>query len=420
MLTTLRHLFRRRDGAISILSAVVLPALLVIVGLAVEYGNGLLHKVRDQRVADSAAFAAATVYSQNSSASLTSVVDSIASLNGLSASNISASLVTSPSGDGSQAVQVTVTTSVPLLLSQALGNSTSALTATATSYAEIGQGNDCVLVLNPASSGSAATISGGTETLNCGMQVNSSSSGAFTVSGGAFSATTIDLVGQMTKSGGTVTGTLNQSQASVSDPYTGLYSSNGVAALVNQSCPAANNNWHSSGNQTLSPGVYCNGWQVSNSTITLQPGVYIFQGGNVQISGGTLNGTGVTFIMTCKTPPCTSASNNWAVFQISGGTNTLSAPTSGSWSGMLIYQDQANSTDAGHTNNQLSAGTNSLQGVIYFPNEALSFSGGGASASCTQIVAWNLSFSGGGTVNHNCSGTGVSGMGAGGGVKLVQ
>ncbi|HUZ11651.1 MAG TPA: pilus assembly protein TadG-related protein [Caulobacteraceae bacterium] len=154
-------LMRRREGSVSIISAVTLPLLIAMTGLVAEYGNGLMHKVEDQRVADAAAFAAATAYNANSSASLTSVAAAVAGMNGLTAADVSASLVTSPSGDGNQAVKVAVATQVPLMLSRILGNSASELNVAATSYAELkGGAPGCIIALS--SSGTGVTLSGGT------------------------------------------------------------------------------------------------------------------------------------------------------------------------------------------------------------------------------------------------------------------
>jgi uncharacterized membrane protein len=61
----LRAFARRRDGSVSVISAISLPVLIAMAGLVAEYGNGLLHKMENQRVADAAAFAAATAYVAN-------------------------------------------------------------------------------------------------------------------------------------------------------------------------------------------------------------------------------------------------------------------------------------------------------------------------------------------------------------------
>jgi hypothetical protein len=169
----LSALARRREGSVSVITALTLPILIAVTGLALEYGNGLDHKVEDQRVADAAAFAAATAYNANSSNSLTSVADAVAAMNGLSASNIAASLVTSPSGDGNKAVEVTVTTQVPLLLSGVLGNTHTDLSVTATSYAEMKTAAaGCIIALNAAGTGVTVTSSAGITADACAVESN--------------------------------------------------------------------------------------------------------------------------------------------------------------------------------------------------------------------------------------------------------
>jgi Flp pilus assembly protein TadG len=157
----LRAFAQRREGSVSVVTAVSLPILIAMTGLVAEYGNGLLHKVEDQRIADAAAFAAATAYGASTSNSITSVADAVASINGIPTSDISATLATSPTGDGNQAVQVSVTTQSPLLLSKVLGNTQANLNVTATSYAEIkGGAPGCIIALS--GSGTGVSVSGGT------------------------------------------------------------------------------------------------------------------------------------------------------------------------------------------------------------------------------------------------------------------
>jgi len=162
MISAILKVFKgRREGSVSVIGAISIPILIAMVGMVAEYGNGMLHKIENQRIADAAAFAAATSYNANSSNSLNSVVQLVATMNGIPSGDVSQSLVTSPSGDGNQAVQVTVTTQVPLLLSQVLGNGATNLTVTATSYAELkGGAPGCIIAL--ASGGTGVTLSGGT------------------------------------------------------------------------------------------------------------------------------------------------------------------------------------------------------------------------------------------------------------------
>ena len=84
-----------------------------------------------------------------------------------------------------------------------------------------------------------------------------------------------------------------------------------------------------------------------------------------------------------------------------GGTNVdFSAPTSGTWEGMLFYQDRADTNTA-----TISGGSNAaLTGVLYFPNAPVTYSGGSAGSSpYTVIVAGSATFSGGSTLNSDFS-----------------
>lgn len=156
-----RRLYRDRRGAIAILSAFVLVGVIGVSALAVEFGRGLYRRAENQRVADIAAFSGALVYNAtNSSSATTSAVGNIVALNGKPSSVAASQIVTSPSGDGNQAVEVTVTTSDPLLLARVLSTDTS-LPVSATAYAEVKAGSPaCIMALNPG--GTGVTLSGGT------------------------------------------------------------------------------------------------------------------------------------------------------------------------------------------------------------------------------------------------------------------
>ena len=143
-----------RRGNFSLMTAFMLAALAGTAGLVGEYGNGLFHRIQDQRLADAAAIAGATVYDEtNSNSSMNTAVSNVAALNGLNGT-IAAAIVTSPTGDGKQAVQVTVTTHAPLLLSRLLMPSASSVTINATSYAEMKPGEaGCIIALNTGGTG---------------------------------------------------------------------------------------------------------------------------------------------------------------------------------------------------------------------------------------------------------------------------
>jgi hypothetical protein len=152
---------RRRRASIALVGAAVIAMLASLAAVAVDLGTAYLAKVSDQRAADSAAYAGALAYNTNSSiATMNSAVSNLAALNGLPAGAATASLVASPSGDGNNAVQVTVTTVAPLYLAEIFQKNTT-LSISATSYAEVKpNASPCIIALLP--KGAGVVLSGGT------------------------------------------------------------------------------------------------------------------------------------------------------------------------------------------------------------------------------------------------------------------
>jgi Flp pilus assembly protein TadG len=157
----IRNLARNRRGSVAAMAAIVLPVLAVLVALVANGGQVLVTKTENQRIADIAAYAGGLAYSATSSTtSMTAAAQRIALINGLSASNVAASLGTSPRSPSKQAVSATMQSSdaiqiYPLLSSQA------SLTITANAYAELeSSGPGCVIALKQG--GTGITLSGGT------------------------------------------------------------------------------------------------------------------------------------------------------------------------------------------------------------------------------------------------------------------
>ena len=99
---------------------------------------------------------------------------------------------------------------------------------------------------------------------------------------------------------------------------------------------------------------------------------------------------------------------------------TMSAPTSGEFSGILFYQDQ-DAADTVNDNKFNGGSATNFTGVLYFPNQEVEFTGGNTTGgSCTQIVARLISFSGNSEMNNECDGTGVSPISLPGSLKLVS
>jgi len=151
---------RQQRASIALVGGAVIAALASLTAVAVDLGTAYLAKVSDQRAADSAAYAGALAYNASGSATtMNSAVSNLAALNGLPAGAAAASLVASPSGDGNNAVQVTVTTAAPLYLAEIFQSKTT-LSVSATSYAEVKpNASACIVALLTKAAG--VTLSGG-------------------------------------------------------------------------------------------------------------------------------------------------------------------------------------------------------------------------------------------------------------------
>jgi Flp pilus assembly protein TadG len=417
------RLIKDRKGGVAALTAVALTALLGFAGLGTEVSLWYSTKRNMQGASDAAAFsAAAALASGANSTAFTSAAKAITKSFGFTdgAGGVTVT-VHNPPATGAYtanlaAVEVDVQQRETMLFTQLFLTSAPTFNTRAVGLAGT-SGNGCVMALDKGNV-TDVTDSGGT-TLNltaCSLYVNSPSSSALTMSGGAIiNAQSAYIVGNYTTSGGaklnTTSGT-HTAAAVANDPYAN------VAIPSYSGCNKTNTSV--SGGRTLniapgSPGgvtVLCGGLVASGgSTVNLSPGVYIIDGGNFNISGGSVvNGAGgVTIILT------SSSKAAYGTVNISGGTTiNITAPTSGTTAGLAFFQDRAAPSTS---SDSFSGGTTQdITGAIYFPSQPVTYSGGATvsngGAACTQLLAYKLSFSGGSTFNANCSGTGVAKIGA--------
>lgn len=408
-----KRFFRDRKANVAILSSVMITSLVGVAGLVTEFGDGVLAKMQNQRVADAAAVAGAEIYaSTKSSSTMSDAVNRIASLSG-STATISSQLVSSPSGDGNQAVEVTAQSSVPIAMAKLLWGQSS-LPVSVSSYAEMktlgpGGGTGCILALDPTAS-KAISFSGAAnvQSPNCDVISNSSSSNAIDMSGAAQLTTpcTISVGGQTTTSGLDLT--------SCKKPYTGAPSgSDPYSGVANPSQPSTTCLTVPSPPTSIQPGYYCNGISISGSTAaSFQSGFYYVKGGLSFSGSANISGTGVTFFV-----------DQSGTVSISGSTTvTLSAPTSGTYSGILFFGDRSGTTSNSNTISGSSGST--LSGALYFPTQKFTYSGSSSgSGTCTQLIADTITFTGSTTMGAACSGAGVSAINVPGqsvSVALVQ
>jgi hypothetical protein len=153
----------------------------------------------------------------------------------------------------------------------------------------------------------------------------------------------------------------------------------------------------SPGVYTISPGTYSSisisgtGGRNGGNTVAFRPGTYIIDGaGGLTIPGNaTINGDGVTFYFTGS-----------ATINMTGTPAiNLTAPSTGRYAGILMYQNPADTNTTGP-----SLGGNSgaqYNGILYFPKDQLTFFGNNNSLSVGVVVADSLSLSGHPNVTFN-------------------
>ena len=131
----------------------------------------------------------------------------------------------------------------------------------------------------------------------------------------------------------------------------------------------------------------------------MAPGVYYIDGSSFALgSQANISGTGVTIIFTSTTP--TNPNSFPSISMHAGAVINLAAPKSGTYEGVLFYQDRrapfAQSTINGNS-------ASNIEGGIYFPSQELTFNGNtGMQTRCIQLVAKRLVFTGNSSVVNEC------------------
>jgi hypothetical protein len=294
------------------------------------------------------------------------------------------------------AISVSVQRSVHGGLIQMLGPSVTTVRARATAAIVGSVPTSCVYVLDPSASGAFNASNGASVTMDCGVEVKSSSASGGIITGGA-SVTSSSIQGKFQiTNGGSSNPAPSGAASSVSDPFATL-----PAPAVGASCDSQHTNYSPGfGTWTLNPGTFCGGITISNgSTATFNPGTYVIKGGTLNLIGGsTVTGAGVTFYLT-------GTNATYGSVTISNGAAiTLSAPTSGTYTGVLFYQDRTITSNVTAT---FAGGVVlHLTGSLYFPTTLVSVQNGASSTNYSlAIVSKQVSFTGGANFKYDPTGT---------------
>ena len=415
--------FGREDGQAVILVVVAMSIMLIgALGLAIDGGQMYAQRQMAQAAADSAAQAGimSMFFGTNATSTYTFGTTTASStctttdlrtpcvyardngFGGTAADTVTLSFPATVAGVTLSTVAIpALTVTVQRTLNTGLirmvgGAATSSISAKATAGLVGAVSPACIYVLDPAAPSAFAAINGVTVAVNgCAISVDSTSSSAASVVGGAsVSASAVDVVGGVSLSnGGTITPVAVTGVAPVGDPFASL------PALTTPYCTTHHSMTNATSGQTLTPGTYCGGITVGNgvTNVTFAAGQYIINGGGLTFQGGTTSsGSGVMFYLT-------GTNTTYASVTMSNGVDvTLSAPTSGTYMGVLFFQNRSITSTSEAT---FTGGANMLlTGSLYFPTTYVSFSNGTSTTAYTAIVADEISFTGGASINYDNTG----------------
>jgi hypothetical protein len=324
---------------------------------------------------------------------------------GTSADTVIVSFPTTVSGvtlssGATPAVAVSVQRTLTAGLIRFAGVSTYTVIAKATAGI-LAAGGPCIVSLSQSGTGFSDTGAGNLTLTGCGIYDSSSLNWS---AAGNITAQAIQYIGTYTSSGaGTVSPTPTSTTTPASDPFANVPVPS-VGACANPNAAAGLSYplvISDAGNHTLSPGVYCGGIDIAGAgNITFTTGTYILNGTDSNgksfdfTGAGNLSGTNVMFYITGQ--------NGYTAGPIStsgAGNLTFSALSSGSYQGILFYQDRS-VTYA--TANSFS-GAGNITGTFYFSTTSLTYSGAG-NAAFQALVANKITISGAGNFKTDPTG----------------
>jgi Flp pilus assembly protein TadG len=391
----IRKLWRSKSGNVFIMAAILMPVILGSAGLAVDSIQWVLWKRQLQRAADSAALAGAyaTAQAKDAVATATADLSRTAELTLTTPATIENPPSSGSYAGNNKAVRVTLQYS-RLLPFTGMFLSIAPTIAARSTAAAVTQGDYCVLALDPSTATGVTMQGSAVVNLNCGIAANSRSPSAI-VAGGSSSiiATPISAVGGIPASsnyqGPT---TLLPYSMPQDDPYASLPTPTATGCSAQARVQPTDVT-------VLNPGCY-RGMDLKG-TVTLNDGTYVIDGNAFSVgSQAVVTGNNVTIILTSNNAG--SNPSSIATLDINGGaTVRLSAQTSGTYAGILFYQDRR-AVDSG--TNTVNGNSSSLyQGAVYMAGQEVDLSGTtGMTTNCLQLVAKRVTFIGNSTINNSC------------------
>jgi Flp pilus assembly protein TadG len=249
----------------------------------------------------------------------------------------------------------------------------------------------CILALNRTASGTI-TFAGTSEfqAKDCVVHSNSNHSTGMTMEGGAMPVAAGFCSAGGVSTSRTITPTPREYCERMKDPFAGL------AKPFSGACDYNNVSVDPKQNRVLKPGIYCGGLELKG-TVKLEPGTYVIKNGLMSItSQSNVTGHGVTFFLT--------GSNAGFSFD-AGGTLDLRAPKSGTYGGVLVFQDSL--ANPGYDNKLVGSSDSVVIGGIYTPTQKVTLQGGsgfGQTSSFMPVIADKIRVAGSTTTTSDLDG----------------
>lgn len=436
------------SGQTLVIIALCMTVLLGFVALAVDVGSLFQARRSMQVAADAAAVAGALDFKYNNSVtSAKAAARAAAAANGVSSSYITINI---PPVNGyhqtSGYTEAIAVDPAPTFFMNMFH--ISSVNVTARAVAGSGINNGCIWALATTGDDVSLTGSGSITAQNCEIYDNSSASNALTLTGsGSITAKAIGIVGN--NPGYSVTGS---GSLSPNPPTTGIGPAANPLALTPPTIPTitgtcssnCNQSNAGTGNLTVPAGTYTSISNTGSGTVTLSPGTVvtgsvsntgsgslIFGAGNY-IIGGNLTNTGsgslslgagnYTIGGNFSSTGSSSVSLGSGLYEIGGnlsltgsgsqtgtgvtfytqgsdtltgsGNMNLTAPTSGTYNGVLIYQPSSDASAMSITG----SGGDNITGILYAPAAQLTLTGSGSLHVSLDMIVDTLKVTGSGSV----------------------
>lgn len=391
-------LWNDKRGNILAIAAMVMPLVVGAAGLATDTIQWTLWKRQLQRTADSAAIAGVYDRSANGNATTytTAAIDHDIAVNrhmNAVSSSFASPVVTFPADSGvmTNQVQVVLTVQQRLPFSSIFIPTPPTIIATARA-ASIPAGGDACMEALETSAVTGITFSGNTgiDMPDCDLFSNSAGTNVSVAKGSAsVTANSVGGVGGIQQSNNFHVSAYRPYSPPLPDPFASV-----DPDPTQMVCSTATLTW-ATNFATLPAGTNCfasidiN----SNKSITVPDnfGPIYVNGGDVNVQG-TFNCNGCTIVMTNKT--AASPIGNVTSNGNSGAQINITAPTTGQYKGIALYQDRR-AADCSNCNKINGNSASIITGALYFPSRELDYNGTGtATATCTMFVARRLNFSG--------------------------